>query len=204
MTLDNKKRITYIGLLILACVLAVIGFKILIHSSYLANMIALLIFAIIGFSIVVGFFLVYLDRIVEWIWREKREVYCMHNGKFDIRVLKNAINCDTTENTYVKKKVAVRCLSRADGNRMMSEYIDKIALRGLTISNVNTKYVSFETDDVTVFFEPIMETRGLRFDEVFGFDPATAIYLRANHSQDDYDGDLVDYIVYQHKLRKGE
>ena len=188
MTLDNKKRITYIGLLVVACVLAVIGFKTLIHSSYLANMLVILIFAIIGFSIVVGFFLVYLDRIVEWIWRERTK------------------GADRFENYItVKKKVAVRCLSRADGNRMMSEYIDRIASRGLTINNVNTRYVSFETDGVAVFFEPdTMETRGLRFDEVFGFDPATAIYLRANHSQDDYDGDLVDYIMYQHKLRKGE
>lgn len=186
MTLDNKKRITYVGLLLLFVVMCIIGLKTLLHSNYMVNMIVLLIFATIGFSIIVGFFLVYLDRIVDWIWGVKK-------------------NDSEPVKQYTKKKAAVRCAASYVGEMVMHRFIEQIEFRGITISKVNLDKLSFETDEVSVrFFPPYVDHTGMKFDEVFCFDQATAIYLRRNHSQDNYKGDLVDYVVEQHKLRKGE
>jgi hypothetical protein len=185
MTLDNKKRVTYIGLLLLFAAVCVIGLRTLFHTNHMINILVLLIFASVGFGLVVSAFLVYLDKIVDWIWRDKTK--------------KN----DVVEAPHVKKKVAVRCEALYIANTLMDRYIQRIASQGIVIDKVNYNKLSFETSEVSITIMPVYRDHtGMRFDEVFGFDQATAIYLRANHSQDDYKGDLVDYVVERHELRK--
>lgn len=43
------------------------------------------------------------------------------------------------------------------------------------------------------------EILGLRFDEVFNFDPYIAMDLRKSHSEEGYSGSLLDYVFKEHR-----